>query len=80
MLEVELIFTNNVAYPETTCSKPSRTLARTVIYSNPHIVVESTATFSCSSGYILNGTAIVTCQESGYWSDPVPTCVGKTKP
>ncbi|XP_019622471.1 PREDICTED: E-selectin-like, partial [Branchiostoma belcheri] len=31
-------------------------------------------TFTCNSGYVLNGTADTTCQANGTWSHPVPTC------
>ncbi|XP_019619436.1 PREDICTED: sushi, von Willebrand factor type A, EGF and pentraxin domain-containing protein 1-like [Branchiostoma belcheri] len=31
-------------------------------------------TFTCNSGYVLNGAAAATCQADGTWSIPVPTC------
>ncbi|XP_078666608.1 CUB and sushi domain-containing protein 3-like isoform X2 [Branchiostoma floridae x Branchiostoma belcheri] len=31
-------------------------------------------TFTCNSGYTLNGVATPTCQADGRWSHPVPTC------
>ncbi|XP_019627140.1 PREDICTED: CUB and sushi domain-containing protein 3-like, partial [Branchiostoma belcheri] len=31
-------------------------------------------TFTCDSGYTLNGVATLTCQADGTWSNPVPTC------
>ncbi|XP_019626709.1 PREDICTED: sushi, von Willebrand factor type A, EGF and pentraxin domain-containing protein 1-like [Branchiostoma belcheri] len=37
-------------------------------------------TFTCSSGYTLNGAATATCQASGAWSDPVPTCTPRPCP
>lgn len=33
----------------------------------------STATFSCNTGYDLNGTATVTCQADGTW-ETLPSC------
>ncbi|XP_078682391.1 P-selectin-like [Branchiostoma floridae x Branchiostoma belcheri] len=34
-------------------------------------------TFTCNSGYTLNGQATPTCQADGTWSHPAPTCQGK---
>jgi hypothetical protein len=34
----------------------------------------STATYSCDSGYDLVGSATVTCQTDGTWSDAPPSC------
>ncbi|KAI8510944.1 hypothetical protein Bbelb_118600 [Branchiostoma belcheri] len=31
-------------------------------------------TFTCNSGYVLNGAATATCKADGTWSNPVPTC------
>ncbi|XP_078685979.1 uncharacterized protein LOC144918808 [Branchiostoma floridae x Branchiostoma belcheri] len=31
-------------------------------------------TFTCNSGYTLNGVATPTCRADGTWSSPVPTC------
>ena len=36
--------------------------------------LDSTANYSCNSGYNLVGTATVTCTTSGEWSDGAPTC------
>ncbi|XP_078660161.1 uncharacterized protein LOC144904888 [Branchiostoma floridae x Branchiostoma belcheri] len=35
---------------------------------------QTVVTFSCNSGYQLNGAAAATCQADGTWSNPVPTC------
>ena len=37
----------------------------------------STAMYSCNTGYTLTGHIIRTCLESGLWSGSEPTCVGK---
>ena len=37
-------------------------------------IVGSTATYSCSSGYILVGDRTRTCQSSGRWSGSEPFC------
>eukprot|EP00058_Branchiostoma_floridae_P020568 XP_002606058.1 hypothetical protein BRAFLDRAFT_92077 [Branchiostoma floridae] len=31
-------------------------------------------TFTCNTGYVLNGGSSTTCQANGTWSDTVPTC------
>ena len=38
-------------------------------------VTGSTATFSCNSGYELNGVQSLSCQ-NGTWNGQVPTCEG----
>jgi hypothetical protein len=38
----------------------------------------STASYSCSFGYTLSGTATRTCQADGSWSDTEPTCSAVT--
>ncbi|KAI8485001.1 hypothetical protein Bbelb_372470 [Branchiostoma belcheri] len=38
------------------------------------------ATFTCNSGYTLNGAATPTCQADGTWNSPVPTCQARTCP
>ena len=35
--------------------------------------IGSNITFKCDRSFILNGSAIITCQTSGTWS-PIPTC------
>ena len=39
----------------------------------------ATATYTCNSsaGYMLVGTAMRTCQDSGQWSGMAPTCIRK---
>ena len=39
----------------------------------------STATYSCNTGYNLQGVATRTCQADGTWSDSEPTCQSKLK-
>ena len=34
----------------------------------------STATYSCDTGFTLNGVSSRTCQDDGSWSDTTPTC------
>ena len=35
------------------------------------------ATYSCNSGYTLNGTQMRICQTSGRWSNAEPICNGQ---
>ncbi|XP_035673047.1 E-selectin-like [Branchiostoma floridae] len=35
---------------------------------------QDVVTFTCNTGYQLNGVSSVTCQADGTWSGPVPTC------
>ena len=36
--------------------------------------VDTTVRFECSRGYDLSGSASTTCETSGLWSQPTPTC------
>ncbi|XP_078667428.1 sushi, von Willebrand factor type A, EGF and pentraxin domain-containing protein 1-like [Branchiostoma floridae x Branchiostoma belcheri] len=35
---------------------------------------QTVVTFTCYTGYVLNGTTNTTCQANGTWSNPIPTC------
>ncbi len=35
------------------------------------------ATYACTSGYMLNGAAIISCGNDGVWFPDPPTCDGK---
>ena len=37
-------------------------------------IVNTTASFSCNHGYILNGSESSTCETSKNWSQPAPIC------
>ena len=39
------------------------------------IVFEATATYSCESGFELEGEATATCQADGTWSSQQPQCL-----
>ncbi|HET7538646.1 MAG TPA: hypothetical protein VFK05_02205 [Polyangiaceae bacterium] len=45
--------------------------------SQSNTKVGGTATYSCNSGYVLNGNATRTCQTSGAWDGSAPTCTQK---
>ncbi|KAI8513840.1 hypothetical protein Bbelb_081640 [Branchiostoma belcheri] len=40
----------------------------------------NSVTFTCNTGYILNGDASATCRADGTWSHPVPVCTGQAEP
>ena len=40
-----------------------------------NVTVGGSVTFSCSMGFIINGTATVTCQMGGSFSPSTPSCV-----
>ena len=35
-------------------------------------------TYTCTSGYILSGSAMITCLATGSWST-LPSCIGKVQ-
>ena len=41
--------------------------------------VSDTATYTCSTGYVLTGIAIRTCQADSNWSGSEPTCTARGK-
>ena len=40
-------------------------------------IFNSTATYSCNTGYTLTGDGTRTCLETGLWSGSEPMCTGK---
>ena len=44
----------------------------------PSTTVGSVATYSCFTGYTLNGTSNRTCEADGEWSGDPPTCDSKS--
>ncbi len=38
--------------------------------------VDTVATYTCGTGYTLNGTSTRTCETDGMWSGSTPTCEG----
>jgi len=63
-------------YLEIFCPKPSRIRTRIVDYSNVFVTVGTVASFSCATGYYLDGVETVSCDENGHWSDEIPVCIG----
>ncbi|CAH1270695.1 ZAN [Branchiostoma lanceolatum] len=45
----------------------------------PHAYPD-TVSFTCDTGYVLNGASSVTCQADGSWTDPEPTCTANVIP
>ena len=67
--------------PETTCNDLSEVANGNVSYYNSgssnRRLVNAVATYSCNSGYSLEGGENRTCEVDGDWSGTAPTCVGK---
>ena len=64
------------SYPTVVC--PSLSLTNGMIsYSDPTLGVGSVVTYSCDTGYTLNGVMTRTCQSGGTWSGSAPTCEGE---
>ncbi|KAI8484582.1 CUB and sushi domain-containing protein 3, partial [Branchiostoma belcheri] len=42
--------------------------------NNSNFTLGQTVRYTCMAGYYLNGTADITCQSNGTWSDATPTC------
>ena len=66
-----------------TCSSPiaptNGRIESTVPPTNGQLYQEgSTVRFACNSGYSLSGSEIITCQGTGTWSSPFPTCTGES--
>ena len=39
--------------------------------------VDSTATYTCSPGYEITGSATRTCEDTGTWGGSQPSCSGE---
>ena len=61
---------------EATCENPTPANGRKNpggLATGPY-AVGSTVSFTCNSGYRLNGADSATCRDSGSWSAESPTC------
>lgn len=67
------LFYYNIA---TNCGELTSPGNGAVVFSGTH--VGSTATYSCSEGFVLNGEEFRTCLLSGEWSGDAPTCAGNS--
>ena len=70
----------NTPIPIDTCMDLMNPQNGAIMYSGPDSPnarsVGTVATYSCSSGYTLNGAMTQTCMTGGTWSGPVPSCTG----
>ena len=41
------------------------------------LIIGITATYTCDSGFMLNGNETQECQKDGIWSGAAPTCQNK---
>ncbi|MEE6459030.1 hypothetical protein FKM82_000515 [Ascaphus truei] len=55
-----------------TCSKPK--VSNNGRYTLSGMTFKSTASYTCNSGYSLQGLSTLTCEASGKWSNEAPTC------
>jgi hypothetical protein len=46
-----------------------------IMLSKKGEIFESTATFSCQNGSLLNGSSQIICQSDGYWTGSEPSCL-----
>ena len=44
------------------------------VESSPNTECGSVATYSCASGFVLEGVVSRLCQQDGQWSDEMPSC------
>uniref|UniRef100_A0ABM0LUF1 Uncharacterized protein LOC102804144 n=1 Tax=Saccoglossus kowalevskii TaxID=10224 RepID=A0ABM0LUF1_SACKO len=59
------------------CSKPQPSYSNVITTPSPlhnHSNPGDSITFRCTTGYILNGVSVITCQDNGQWNSSVPTC------
>ena len=40
-------------------------------------IYNNVVTYTCNTGYEMSGSASITCQASGFWSDNQPICTSK---
>lgn len=58
------------------CSKP-KDEAHLLAHCSGSFRPDSTCSFSCDSGFELQGAAVIQCSEAGTWNTNTPTCKGK---
>eukprot|EP00043_Microstomoeca_roanoka_P000945 m.30101 g.30101 ORF g.30101 m.30101 type:complete len:2800 (-) comp10579_c1_seq1:225-8624(-) len=57
---------------------PSLSLDLGTVSPSGPIQYPNTATFSCQTGYVVQGASTATCRADKTWSAATPTCVGRT--
>ncbi|XP_077868303.1 membrane cofactor protein-like, partial [Saccoglossus kowalevskii] len=59
------------------CSQPQPVYSNILTIPSPlpdHFKPGDSITFRCTTGYILNGVSVITCQDDGQWNSNLPTC------
>ena len=58
------------------CESPGMIIDGTE-FENNGTTYDSSITYECNLGYNMMGSDTITCQSSGQWSGPIPTCYSK---
>ena len=53
--------------------------ANGMVNTSAGTLFEQVATYTCISGFMLNGVPSRECERSGEWSNEAPTCQGSNK-
>lgn len=59
-----------------TCQKPEAEAQMVIQCSKAELQLNATCSFSCESGFDLQGANTVKCSEDGRWSEALPACKG----
>ena len=71
------MYVGPTAAPSTTCSdltKPTNGMIAYNIETNSLRPVDTVATYTCDTGYTLNGDTTRACESGGMWSGSAPVC------
>uniref|UniRef100_H2Z7B2 Sushi domain-containing protein n=1 Tax=Ciona savignyi TaxID=51511 RepID=H2Z7B2_CIOSA len=62
---------------EIKCSKPAEILKGSLNSTQLEYSISTVLTYTCISGYEIDGQANLVCLSTGTWSHPEPECIGK---
>ena len=71
-------YCNIIDYAAVDCGPLSDPLKGSVHIYNNQTVFESIVTYTCDTGYVLDGADTRICQANGMWSGTEPSCASKT--